>query len=167
MNRSPARNARHFRSARRAGGVLLSELIDATGGVHHLLLAGVERMAVGADFDLQVVSQRRARREDIAAAAGDRHFLVFRMNRRFHDRLVKEMEDPTKGGGSLAADESHLKHDTHALAGRAVLRFLYPQKLWISLWTSAFFKGRLNWLIIDQPACSLSFNKLRASHSAT
>jgi hypothetical protein len=39
--------------------------------------------------------------------------------------------------------------------------FLYPQKLCISLWTSAFFKVRfpaeiaflLQWLIIDQPIC--------------
>src|SRR5690348_6878922 len=48
-----------------AGGsrVLLAELVDATGGVHDLLLARIERMAVRAHLDLQIVPQRRARLE--------------------------------------------------------------------------------------------------------
>ena len=34
-------------------GVFLAELVDATGGVDDLLLAGIERMAVRAHFDLR------------------------------------------------------------------------------------------------------------------
>src|SRR5579863_2787556 len=37
-----------------AAGVFLAELIHAAGGVHDLLLAGEERVAAGADFDMQV-----------------------------------------------------------------------------------------------------------------
>src|SRR5579863_7662032 len=42
-----------------AAGVLLAELVHAAGGVHDLLLAGEERMAAGADFDLQVPAKGR------------------------------------------------------------------------------------------------------------
>src|SRR3989344_2511995 len=47
--------------------VLLAELLDAALGVHDLLLAGEERMAVGAHLDVQLVSQGRARGELVAA----------------------------------------------------------------------------------------------------
>jgi hypothetical protein len=35
--------------------VLLLELVYASAGVHQLLLAGKERMAAGADFDVEVI----------------------------------------------------------------------------------------------------------------
>src|ERR1700727_2849278 len=41
-------------------GVLLAELVHATAGVHDFLLARVKRMAVGADLDLQVMTDGRA-----------------------------------------------------------------------------------------------------------
>ena len=71
----------------RSGSVLLAELVDATGGVEDLLLARVERMAVRADFDLQVVSQSRARLERIPARAGDTDFFVIGMRIGFHGSL--------------------------------------------------------------------------------
>ena len=75
-------------AARTSGlrGVLLAEPIDATARVDDLLLARVERVAVGADFDLQVLAQRRTRLEHVAAAAGDLDRLVIRVDCVFHGR---------------------------------------------------------------------------------
>ena len=66
-------------------GVLLAELVDATAGVHDLLLAGVERMAGRADFNLQVVTERRTRLEGIPAGAGDRDGFVIGVDGGLHD----------------------------------------------------------------------------------
>src|SRR5450755_4155747 len=105
-------------------------------------------MAVGADFDLQILAERRARRESVPAGAGDRHVFIFRMNRSFHERLEKVGD--AKRGASLAAHSRLLKrHEAREGTGDwpsdwlHISKFLYPQKLWISLWTSAFFKGRI------------------------
>jgi hypothetical protein len=68
-----------------SGSVLLAEFVDAAAGVDGLLLARVERMAVRAHFDLQILAQRGARQEIIPAGAGDRDFFVFGMNAGFHD----------------------------------------------------------------------------------
>ena len=63
--RAAARTAQAVASGASAAAVrvFLAELVDTAAGVDDLLLAGVERMAVGADFDLQIVADRRARRE--------------------------------------------------------------------------------------------------------
>src|SRR4051794_21176395 len=50
--------------------VLLVEAIDPAGGIHQLLLAGEERMAVRADVDAEVAAGRE-RVVDRAACAGD------------------------------------------------------------------------------------------------
>ena len=73
--------------ARSRGSVLLAEFVDATGSVEDLLLARVERMAVRADFDLEVVSQSRPRLEGVPTGAGDGDFFVFRMRIGFHGSL--------------------------------------------------------------------------------
>jgi len=44
--------AANGRSGGRLARVFLTELLDAAGGVHNLLLARIEGMASGADFDL-------------------------------------------------------------------------------------------------------------------
>src|SRR5579875_494564 len=72
------------RSAPSGGRVLLAELVHAPRGVDDLLLAGVERMAVRADLDVQVVAQRRPRLERVAAAADHVDLFVLGVNRRFH-----------------------------------------------------------------------------------
>jgi len=64
----------------RGGGVLLAEFIDAAGGVDDLLLARVERVAARAHFDLQVVTQRRARGEAVPAGAGNGDLFVLGMD---------------------------------------------------------------------------------------
>ena len=70
--------------SRGSGSVLLAEFVHATRGIEDLLLARVERVAVRADFDLQVVSQSRPRLECVTARAGDADFFVFGMRIGFH-----------------------------------------------------------------------------------
>src|SRR3977135_624518 len=72
-------------SARGGGRVFLAELVDAPGRVDHLLLAGIERMAVRTNIDLQVLAHGGARLKGVAAAAADGDLAVLRMDRRFHD----------------------------------------------------------------------------------
>jgi hypothetical protein len=48
------------------------------------LFAGIERVAVGADFHLKIVSQSRPRLEGVAASATDVDFFVVRMRIGFH-----------------------------------------------------------------------------------
>src|SRR6478735_5112500 len=102
-------------SASRRSGVLLAEFVDAARRVDDFLLAGVERVAARADFDLQIVSQSRARLERIPACAGPR-----RLSPGFVGAPVKG-----KRARSLAAHFRLLK-------GLNALR-RYPQKVWISL----------------------------------
>ena len=58
--------------------------IHASGGVYQLLLAGKERVASGADFDVQVALFRGTGLERLAAGAGNCDLDVFRMNSWFH-----------------------------------------------------------------------------------
>ena len=64
--------------------VLLAEFVDASAGVDDLLFARVERVAVRADFDLQVVSERGTRDERVPAAAGHGGLFIFGMDAGFH-----------------------------------------------------------------------------------
>src|SRR5580658_2295732 len=73
------------RSARAGDArVFLAELIHAAGSVDDLLLARIERVAVRAHFDLQILPDGRACLERVAAAAGHIDFGVWRMNLGFH-----------------------------------------------------------------------------------
>src|SRR5215471_6963032 len=65
-------------------GVFLAKLLDPAGAVDDLLAAGVERMASGADLDVQVLAERRARLEGTPARAGDGDLFVVRVNLGFH-----------------------------------------------------------------------------------
>src|SRR5437588_13044306 len=60
------------------------ETIHASRGVNQLLLARKKRMASRADLNVQITFARRARLKSLAASAGHRDFLIFRMNSRFH-----------------------------------------------------------------------------------
>ena len=62
--------------------VLLAEAVDATAGVHDLLLARIERAAARAHFDLQVLPEGGARLENVPTAAGDGDRLVVGMDSR-------------------------------------------------------------------------------------
>ena len=68
-----------------AGVVLVAEFLDAARGVHDLLGAGVERMALGADFDVQFrFAHGGAGVELVAAAARHCDLFVFRVDSGFH-----------------------------------------------------------------------------------
>jgi hypothetical protein len=61
-------------------GVLAAEALDAARGIDQLLLAGEERVAVGADFRVDVAFVRGARAEGIATRAHNANFVIVRMN---------------------------------------------------------------------------------------
>ena len=65
-------------------GVLAAETFDATGGVHELLLARKERMAIGADFYVDVALVGRTSAETVAARAHDANLVVSGMNGCLH-----------------------------------------------------------------------------------
>lgn len=61
-------------------GVLAAEALDASGGVHELLLAGEERVAIGADFDVYVALVGGPGHELVAAGAVHADLLVMRVD---------------------------------------------------------------------------------------
>ena len=61
-------------------GYLAAEALDAAGGVDQLLLAGEERVAVGADFNDDIALVRGAGLKVVAAGAFDVDALVLRVN---------------------------------------------------------------------------------------
>lgn len=64
-----------------ASAVLAAELLDAACGIHDLLCAGVERVALGADFNVQVrFAHGGASLKFVAAAACHCDLFVFRVN---------------------------------------------------------------------------------------
>src|SRR5436853_3110700 len=70
------------------GRVLPAEFVHAARGVDDLLLARIERMAVRAHLDLQIVTEGRARLERVAARAGDGDLSVVGVDCGFHGRLT-------------------------------------------------------------------------------
>jgi hypothetical protein len=68
--------------------VFLLEALHPSGGIDELLLAGEERMALRADFHLEV-AKRRAGLENISADAGDGGTLVVGMDAFFHRKSPK------------------------------------------------------------------------------
>jgi hypothetical protein len=64
--------------------VLLAEFINATAGIYHLLLAGEERVAGGADVQTQVTARGGASLKGVTAATGYGNLVVLGMDIRFH-----------------------------------------------------------------------------------
>src|SRR5487761_2636178 len=64
--------------------VFLAEFLHTAGGVHDLLLAGVERMAIGAHLDMQRLAHGRVGLPSIAAAAGNLDFVIVGVDVCFH-----------------------------------------------------------------------------------
>src|ERR1017187_3820928 len=74
-----------FRSSPR---VLLAKFVDTAAGIHDFLLARVKRVAVRADFHLQVVSDGGASLELLPTGASACDVPVFGMNAAFRSTLV-------------------------------------------------------------------------------
>ena len=68
--------------------VTLLELINASAAVNELLTAGIEGVALGADFDLELTAYGTAL-EGFTACATDDAFAVGRMDVLFHNFLLK------------------------------------------------------------------------------
>ncbi len=64
--------------------VLLVELVDTASCLSSLLLAGIERMALGTNFHVDALLCR-AGYESIAAVAGNGSLIIIRMYTLFHD----------------------------------------------------------------------------------
>jgi len=73
-----------FGTRKLAQTVLATELVDPATGINDLLLARVERVACRANFDQQVLTQRRAGGEFVAATTGHLDVAVIGMNVGFH-----------------------------------------------------------------------------------
>src|SRR5579864_666403 len=65
-------------------GILAAEALHAAGGVHQLLLAGEERMAVRADFYADIALMGRPGHEGIPAGAMHTDFVIRRVDSCFH-----------------------------------------------------------------------------------
>ena len=70
-------------------GVFAAEAFDASRGVYQLLLAGEERVASGADFDVDVALVRGAGDEAVAARAEDANLVVIRVDSGFGHNLFE------------------------------------------------------------------------------
>ena len=92
-------------------GVLLAELVHATTRVHDLLLARVERVAVRADFNLQVLSEGRHRLKGVPAAALHGDHFVLGMNAGLHGFYWAPLMGAPLGNGarSVAMKTGHDK----------------------------------------------------------
>jgi hypothetical protein len=67
-----------------ADAVLAAELVYATAGVDDLLLAGVKRVARGADFNVEFLTEGRTRFELVTATTDDLDGFVIGVNIGFH-----------------------------------------------------------------------------------
>ncbi len=83
--------------------VLFAEFVDAAAGIHDLLLAGVKRMAVRTNFDLQILPDGRAGLELVSAGTSDRDLFVLWVNAGFHRNLVSVAAESIR----LASSDRH------------------------------------------------------------
>jgi hypothetical protein len=88
MRRMPNTGREHDALSRdrreRLTPVFPAEPVDAPAGVENLLFAGVERVAGGADLDVQLFTECRSRREAVPAAAQHFDLAIGRMDAFFH-----------------------------------------------------------------------------------
>ena len=73
-----------FLAAYELHAVFLAELLDATSSVNDLLLASVERVTFGTNFDVHVLGVGRACLELVAATASHVDFGIVWMNLGLH-----------------------------------------------------------------------------------
>ena len=88
------RNSAAPYSATSVNTVLTTKFVDASRSIEDLLLTGVERMANGANIDVQLVRQCRFRLKFVAATADNLDFVILRMNVGFHVLVFDVSADP-------------------------------------------------------------------------
>jgi hypothetical protein len=69
-------------------GILAAKALDSAGGVNQFLLAGEERVAVGADFYVHVAFMGGASRKAVTACTQNANLMVGRMDGCFHSSPV-------------------------------------------------------------------------------
>jgi hypothetical protein len=79
--------------------VFLSELFYSSGGVDKFLFAGKERVAIGANFHMDI-AHRRTGFDHVTTGASDRRRLIFRMDTCLH-KILSSMEFYNITMGSL------------------------------------------------------------------
>ena len=67
----------------------LVEAFDAAAGIHHLLSASVEWVALGANFNVQILAQSRASFDLVTARASNFDSVVVRMDILLHLNYLK------------------------------------------------------------------------------
>ncbi len=68
------------------------EAIDLTGGIDDALLTGVERMAIGADFNPEIGAGRANLPHRATRAANNTVSVIFGMNTLFHRRILSNWQ---------------------------------------------------------------------------
>lgn len=84
MKRGVSACSRPIRALALFRAVATTEFVDLTSGVEHLLLTRVERVAVGANLNVQVFPRRRASCEFVTTTTSNRDLVVLWMDFRFH-----------------------------------------------------------------------------------
>lgn len=143
MKRAPCGALRipaNEKPANKSASVFLAELVNAAAGVDDLLLARIKRVAVGTDFDLQIVAQRRTRNECVTASAGNVGLFVFGMDIGFHggsrasERPTEKVAQCIHATGCPQAKTGIEGEYFMFSRGGAPGRLSYPQILWITVW---------------------------------
>jgi len=75
----------------------LLETVDTATGIHHFLLACVERVTLGAHIQSQVLSERGTCLENITAGTGSGNLGILGVNTFFHGEPLSVMPLPDHG----------------------------------------------------------------------
>ena len=79
--------------------------IDAAGRVDQFLFTGEKWMTLGTNFDMKLLTERRAGLKRITARAGDAYFVIFWMNFLFHCYRTPYLLRKTNNYDSSAGEE--------------------------------------------------------------
>lgn len=87
--------------------VLAAESLDAAGTIQDFLFSGKERMATGANFNVDVALMGRTGYEVITTGALNAHFVVSGMNGCLHGSLQTSLEktDSTENGQNRQTEQ--------------------------------------------------------------
>lgn len=96
--------------------ILAAEALHATGGINHLLLASKKRVAVGADFHVDVALMGRTGLKTVTARAYHADGVVIRMN-----SLLRHGDENLSQNANF-----QFIRDSHSLQSRISTSFLPP-----------------------------------------